>query len=198
MSVLPATHFYFFLLGVRRAQGHFAEDFLDRTRKAAQHSLSRARIFYRRSVPMGLLRATVHAVVHRGRHNVTDAVSGIESGGSHSSPLHVLPTWLLVLLALCCLLVAAIASGSTIGFMGLDTIGLEIVANGTNPVDAAAAAAILPIRKQGNLLLCTLLLTNTLATEFLPLVLEALYPGLCSPPSLLCVVEVYEGERPTD
>lgn len=94
------------------------------------------------------------------------------------SPLHAFPTWLLVFLALCCLALAAVASGMTLGYMSLDTIGLEIVASSGSAEEAAAATVILPVRKQGNLLLCTLLLTNTLATEFLPLVLEALYPGM--------------------
>lgn len=125
---------------------------------------------------MGLLRATVRAVVEHSR-NATEVVSAAAVEDSHASPLHGIPKWLLVLLALACLFLAACASGMTLGYMSLDTIGLEIVSNGTNVSEAAAAAVILPVRKQGNLLLCTLLLTNTLATELLPLVLEALYPG---------------------
>lgn len=125
---------------------------------------------------MGLLRATVRAVVEHGsKGNFTSVPSAAVD--EHASPLHGFPDWLLVILALFCLLLAACASGMTLGYMSLDTIGLEIVSNGTNAVEAAAAAVILPVRKQGNLLLCTLLLTNTLATELLPLVLEALYPG---------------------
>lgn len=125
---------------------------------------------------MGLLRATVRSVVEHSR-NATGVVTEAAAEDSHASPLHGVPSFLLVILALLCLLLAACASGMTLGYMSLDTIGLEIVSNGTNASEAAAAAVILPVRKQGNLLLCTLLLTNTLATELLPLVLEALYPG---------------------
>lgn len=125
---------------------------------------------------MGLLRATVRSVVEHSR-NATGVVTASAVEDSHASPLHDVPKFVLVILALLCLCLAACASGMTLGYMSLDTIGLEIVSNGSNVSEAAAAAVILPVRKQGNLLLCTLLLTNTLATELLPLVLEALYPG---------------------
>lgn len=95
----------------------------------------------------------------------------------HASPLHGLPDWFLILMALGCLVLAACASGMTLGYMSLDTVGLEIVSQGTNQREASAASVILPVREQGNLLLVTLLLTNTVATELLPLVLEALVPG---------------------
>jgi hypothetical protein len=143
---------------------------------------------------MGVFVAAYRAATHIASGSLS---SGGTSAASHSatppgeaSPLHGFPTWLLVIMALSCLLLAACASGMTLGYMSLDTIGLEIVMNGTNAREAAAAKVILPVRKQANLLLCTLLLTNTMATELLPLVLEALYPGRSpgvppSPP--LCV-----------
>ncbi|OSX76591.1 hypothetical protein BU14_0184s0018 [Porphyra umbilicalis] len=84
---------------------------------------------------------------------------------------------MLFLLALGCLVVAALVAGLTLGLMSLDMVGLEIMAQSHNPAEAAAARRIQPVRKQGNLLLVTLLLTNTLASELLPLVLETLYPG---------------------
>lgn len=61
--------------------------------------------------------------------------------------------------------------------MSLDPLGLDIVMHSSNATAAAAAKKIKPVREQGNLLLVTLLFANTLATELLPLVLEALVPG---------------------
>lgn len=61
--------------------------------------------------------------------------------------------------------------------MSLDPLGLEIIMQSNNEVEAAAARRVKPVREQGNLLLVTLLFANTLATELLPLVLEALVPG---------------------
>lgn len=61
--------------------------------------------------------------------------------------------------------------------MSLDVLGLEIIMQSNNEIEAAAARRVKPVREQGNLLLVTLLFANTLATELLPLVLEALVPG---------------------
>lgn len=99
------------------------------------------------------------------------------SSVNEQSPLHVLPTPILVLLALACLLLAACVAGLTLGLMSLDPLTLDIVRRSNNPQAAEAARRIKPVREQGNLLLVTLLFANTLATELLPLVLEALVPG---------------------
>ncbi|KAA8493549.1 Metal transporter CNNM4 [Porphyridium purpureum] len=96
----------------------------------------------------------------------------------HQSPLANLPRPVLVLLALACLGLAAVVAGLTLGMMSLDAVGLEILNNAApSEADQRAAQAIIPVRKNGNLLLVTLLLTNTIAMEFLPLVLETLFPG---------------------
>lgn len=100
-----------------------------------------------------------------------------ESSSIGLSPLHAVPAPLLVLLAFLCLLLAACVAGLTLGLMSLDPLSLDIVMRGGDPVLSAAAKRVKPIREQGNLLLVTLLFANTLATELLPLVLEALVPG---------------------
>lgn len=94
-----------------------------------------------------------------------------------SSPLHLLPKPLLVLIAIGCLVMAACVAGLTLGLMTLDTVGLEIMMQSKNLREADAARTIMPVRKNAHLLLVTLLLGNTIATELLPLVLEVLYPG---------------------
>lgn len=97
--------------------------------------------------------------------------------GHTTTALAAVPRWILFLLALGCLVVAALVAGLTLGLMSLDMVGLEIMSQSHNPAEAEAARRIQPVRKQGNLLLVTLLLTNTVASELLPLVLETLYPG---------------------
>lgn len=94
-----------------------------------------------------------------------------------NSPLHKLPVPVLYLIALGCLVMAACFAGLTLGLMTLDTVGLEIMMQSGNPRDAEAAHKIMPVRKKAHLLLVTLLLGNTIATELLPLVLEVLFPG---------------------
>merc|ERR1719321_2562179 len=50
---------------------------------------------------------------------------------------------------------SALFSGLTLGLLGLDKIGLEIIAEAGSKKDARLANKIRPIRENGNLLLCT-------------------------------------------
>lgn len=93
------------------------------------------------------------------------------------SPLHNLPKPVLWAIAAACLLMAACVAGLTLGLMTLDTVGLEIMMYSANEKEAEAARQIMPVRKKAHLLLVTLLLGNTIATELLPLVLEVLFPA---------------------
>eukprot|EP00871_Galdieria_phlegrea_P004230 jgi/Galph1/4808/GphlegSOOS_G3445.1 len=86
--------------------------------------------------------------------------------------LAVLPSWALTLLAVLCILVAALVAGLTLGVM----LVFRSSANSDRP-EAEHARKLVPIREKGNFLLVSLLLANTLANELLPLVLEALFPG---------------------
>ena len=52
-------------------------------------------------------------------------------------------------------------SGLTLGLMSLDPQGLKIIIAGGDPVERRQAERILPVREQGNLLLCTPVLTRT-------------------------------------
>jgi len=80
-----------------------------------------------------------------------------------------------VCLALVCL--SALFSGLTLGLLSLDTVGLQILADVGDPVEQEYAKAILPIRRNGNLLLCTLLVGNTTTNAFLSIFLADLTSG---------------------
>ncbi|CAM9806339.1 unnamed protein product [Ascophyllum nodosum] len=69
-------------------------------------------------------------------------------------------------------------SGLTLGLLGLDKIGLEIIGNGDDPRMAAFAKRIQPVRADGNLLLCTLLLGNVAVNALLSIVMAELTSGL--------------------
>ncbi|EQC36146.1 hypothetical protein SDRG_06262 [Saprolegnia diclina VS20] len=81
---------------------------------------------------------------------------------------------------------SAVFSGLTLGLMSLDKIGLEVVIGagedeGATPTEkrhAAAARKIAPIRKNGNLLLTTLLLGNVAVNSLLSILLADLTSGL--------------------
>ena len=70
--------------------------------------------------------------------------------------------WILILALIA---LSALLSGLTRSLMSLDKTGLEIVIGGEpDSANAKYARKILPVRANGNLLLCTLLLGNTLVT----------------------------------
>eukprot|EP00978_Attheya_sp_CCMP212_P022072 scaffold65380_cov44-Attheya_sp.AAC.2 len=73
---------------------------------------------------------------------------------------------------------SGIFSGLTLGLMSLDKHGLEIVMEGDNPRLARAAARIYPVRENGNLLLCTLLLGNVSVNALLSILLADKAGGL--------------------
>lgn len=67
-----------------------------------------------------------------------------------------------IMISLLLLAHSGMFSGLTLGLMSLDLAGLRIVISGGSPEEAQCALKILPLRKRGNLLLCTLLIGNTL------------------------------------
>ena len=69
-------------------------------------------------------------------------------------------------------------SGLTLGLMSLDPQGLKVMIAGGNPAERRQAERILPVREQGNLLLCTLLLGNTLVNAVIAIFLSELTSGL--------------------
>jgi len=88
-----------------------------------------------------------------------------------SSPFSGLPEAVQIILMVVLIGFSAMFSGLTLGLMGLDLTGLEIVMHGDDPANAAYAKRIYPVRKRGNLLLCTLLLGNTAVNSMLSILL---------------------------
>ena len=68
-------------------------------------------------------------------------------------------------------------SGLTVGYNSIDSLQLELVLNGGTEEEIAVAKKILPIISQKHLLLATLLMSNSLAMESLPIFLDAIMPA---------------------
>jgi hypothetical protein len=67
----------------------------------------------------------------------------------------------------------------TLGIMGLDKVGLEIVSKASDSEkERAHARRLIPIREKGNWLLCTLLIANTVANTFLPILIASFAGGV--------------------
>ncbi|MES1912679.1 MAG: hypothetical protein MHM6MM_004914 [Cercozoa sp. M6MM] len=85
----------------------------------------------------------------------------------------------LLIPAMCVLIgMSGMFSGLTLGLLGLDLKGLEIVQNGDDPKLATFARKIMTVRRHGNWLLCTLLLGNVCVNAALTLIVDQLFKSL--------------------
>lgn len=75
-------------------------------------------------------------------------------------------------------MLSGLFSGLTLGLMGLDMVGLQIVAKGDNEMLAKCAQRIMPVRESGNQLLCTLLLGNVAVNSALSILTAEIASGL--------------------
>jgi metal transporter CNNM len=73
---------------------------------------------------------------------------------------------------------SALFSGLTLGLLGLDTNQLEIVRESGTPDERKYAQSIIPIRKRGNLLLCTLVTGNVAVISLQSILLADITGGL--------------------
>ena len=82
--------------------------------------------------------------------------------------------YILIVILVC---FSAMFSGLTLGLLGLDLNGLEIVMNGDDEVLKEKAALIKPVRESGNQLLCTLLLGNVMVNAYLSILMADITSG---------------------
>ena len=73
---------------------------------------------------------------------------------------------------------SGLSAGLTLGLMGLDKIGLDIIVASEDAKSAKYAKRIIPVRASGNLLLCTLLLINVALNALISILLASLTSGL--------------------
>ncbi|XP_074264056.1 DUF21 domain-containing protein At1g47330-like [Silene latifolia] len=71
---------------------------------------------------------------------------------------------------------AGLMAGLTLGLMSLGLVDLEVLITSGRPQDRRYAAKIFPVVKNQHLLLCTLLIGNSMAMEALPIFLDKLVP----------------------
>eukprot|EP01104_Vermistella_antarctica_P015152 TRINITY_DN4914_c0_g2_i1.p1 TRINITY_DN4914_c0_g2~~TRINITY_DN4914_c0_g2_i1.p1 ORF type:complete len:520 (-),score=138.91 TRINITY_DN4914_c0_g2_i1:201-1760(-) len=76
------------------------------------------------------------------------------------------------------LFLSGLFSGLNVGLLSLDLVSLEIVIKSGTAKDAKYAKRIYPLRKKGNLLLCTVLLGNVAVNALLSILLAQVAGGL--------------------
>eukprot|EP01047_Picozoa_sp_COSAG01_P051325 COSAG01_NODE_5284_length_4356_cov_305.532535_2_plen_402_part_00 len=79
--------------------------------------------------------------------------------------------------AVCLLTLSGLFSGLTLGLMSLDVTQLQIIIDGGEGNDVGYAQTVLPLRRKGNLLLCTLLLGNTLVNALIAILSASFTSG---------------------
>lgn len=89
-----------------------------------------------------------------------------------------LPLWIQILMIAILMLLSGLFSGLNLGLMSLDPNELRIVSNSGTPIQRKYANKILPVRRHGNFLLCTLLLGNTLVNSSFTILLDGLTGGI--------------------
>ncbi|XP_073315912.1 DUF21 domain-containing protein At5g52790 [Primulina huaijiensis] len=85
--------------------------------------------------------------------------------------------WVYLVVSVSLVCFAGLMSGLTLGLMSLSLVDLEVLIKAGRPEDRKNAEKIYPIVKNQHLLLCTLLISNSLAMEALPIFLDALLPA---------------------
>uniref|UniRef100_A0A7S3LGG6 CNNM transmembrane domain-containing protein n=1 Tax=Amphora coffeiformis TaxID=265554 RepID=A0A7S3LGG6_9STRA len=100
-----------------------------------------------------------------------------EEESTADNPFANTPLWFQITLMCLLIIMSAFFSGLTLGLMGLDKTGLEIVMEGDDEKYREMAKKIYPLRKQGNLLLCTLLLGNVCVNSLLSILTADKFGG---------------------
>eukprot|EP00035_Acanthoeca_spectabilis_P000948 m.76439 g.76439 ORF g.76439 m.76439 type:complete len:412 (+) comp10529_c0_seq1:31-1266(+) len=106
------------------------------------------------------------------------AVTGYAEGSDGEQ--YIDPTWAQWLVICCLLLLGGVFSGLSLGLMQLDPNRLRIVGKSGTEAQKKWARMIYPIRKNGNYLLCVLLVGNVLTNNTLAILLEQLTDGVTS------------------
>ena len=89
------------------------------------------------------------------------------------------------------LLLSGLFSGLTLGLMGLEKNNLHVLAEGGEEQERKWARTILPIRERGNLLLCTLLLGNTLVNSLLSILTAGVLGGPVGAVVSTCIIMTF-------
>ncbi|OZJ02073.1 hypothetical protein BZG36_05059 [Bifiguratus adelaidae] len=111
-------------------------------------------------------------------HLDTAAASSTSSDtGTHGVDIHSASFWGQIVLIILLVICSGIFAGLTLGLMSLDETNLRILAQSGTEKDKRYAARIAPIRKNGHLLLVTLVLAAVVINETLPIIFDNLFGG---------------------
>lgn len=115
------------------------------------------------------------------RDNSTGATNFVHQGGEawlqigvDDKPGHFMPVWTMIIVLTLLLCLSGTFSGLNLGLMSLDKTELEIMIKSGTPKEKEYAKVIKPIRKNGNFLLCSILIGNVLINNTMAILLDDL------------------------
>lgn len=97
---------------------------------------------------------------------------------SFKRPEYKLPTWALITILIALLGISGLYSGLNLGLMGLTPRELDLIKASGTPKEREYAEKIYPIRKKGNVLLCSILIGITIFNASSTVILDELTPGM--------------------
>lgn len=101
--------------------------------------------------------------------------------------------WWQIVVTVVCIVLSGTFSGLTLGLMSLDLIDLRVLSQSGTENEKWYALRILPVRRHGNWLLCTLLIGNTAVNAALAIVTADLFGGIAGFLSSTLII-LYIGE----
>jgi metal transporter CNNM len=90
----------------------------------------------------------------------------------------LVPLWLSIILIIFLLCLTGLFAGLNLGLMSLDKNELKVIATQGTEEEKMYARQIEPIRRKGNYLLCTILLSNVMINSTTTVILDSLTSGL--------------------
>lgn len=124
--------------------------------------------------------------------NSTNTTMGMDSHSEDGSG----GEWWEILIIVFLSLLTGVFSGLNLGIISLDLNYLELLASppyesADDERDAKYAKRIIPLRKKGNLLLCTIVLGNVAVNSILSILMADLTSGLIGTIISTCVIVVF-------
>lgn len=120
---------------------------------------------------------SLYLCVKKGHSNASFIHQGADPGLQVVTYESLLPLWVAIVVIFTCLGFSSLFSGLNLGLMSMDMTELKILCNTGTPREQKYAKTIIPVRRHGNYLLCSILLANVFVNNIFTILLDDLTSG---------------------